>query len=56
MDRFDRGHLCNRIGQLEGPMKIDRTPARDIYEDLRDKNWTFGDFSKSNNWRGKRGQ
>ena len=56
MDRFDRGHLCNQIGQLEGPLQIDRTPARDIYEDLQDINRKFRDFPKSDNWRGKRGQ
>ncbi len=49
MDRFDRGHLCNQIGQLEGPLKIYRTPARDIHEDLQLKNQTFGDFPKSDN-------
>ena len=68
IERFDVGHLCNHIEQLEGPLQIDhieqlegplqidRTPARDIYEDLRLKNQTFGDFPKLDNWRGKRGQ
>ena len=46
---IDRGHLCNQIGQLRGPLQIDRTPARDIYEDLRVKNQRFGDFPKSDN-------